>query len=282
MESTLESILINTYNSDAGLRQQAENALAEFLSTPGSLNALVNYLGNSNNHRELRQATGLVIKNRLRDYWTDPSEVDSEESKAAAARYPSTAPERDFVKDRLLQVLLVEVDNSIRGILAEAVRIVSEKEFPERWPQLLPTILSCVEGADVLRMYNALMALRKVAKRYEYKQREAREPLHGIVQTSFPYLQQLMTNISNHQSVEAAQVMKMCLKIFWSATMYQLPKVQGVDVNFWFQAIAHILNKPLHEASENIEPLGQPIDPQERTQWPWWKVSDGCELISLC
>ena len=130
-------------------------------------------------------------------------------------------------------------------------------------------------------MYNSLLALRKVAKRYEYKSKDERKPLNDIVQVSFPYLQQLMTVVINHNSLEAAQVMKMCLKIFWSATMYQLPEVSGVDVQLWFQIIARILDKPLPEASEGIEPLGQPVDPEERAAWPWWKVRvfDVCMLI---
>lgn len=121
-------------------------------------------------------------------------------------------------------------------------------------------------------MYNSLLALRKVAKRYEYKSKGDREPLNNIVQVSFPYLQQLMDQVIQYNSIEAAQVMKMCLKIFWSATMYELPKVTGVDVNFWFGAIARILDKVLPEASEGLEPTGQPTEPEDRAAWPWWKL----------
>jgi importin-7 len=153
------------------------------------------------------------------------------------------------------------------------------------WPALIPTILSHiqVQNIDVLRMYNSLLALRKVAKRYEYKSKGERKPLNDIVQVSFPHLQQLMTVVVSHNSLEAAQVMKLCLKIFWSATMYQLPEVSGVDVNFWFSMIAQVLDKPLPEASEGLEPAGQPVDPEERTAWPWWKVSRSlCLCLCLC
>jgi hypothetical protein len=56
--------------------------------------------------------------------------------------------------------------------------------------------------------------------------------------------------------LEAAHVMRLCLKIFWSATIYTLPTVQGIDVNSWFQIIGHILQKNLPEASEGQEPAG--------------------------
>jgi hypothetical protein len=63
--------------------------------------------------------------------------------------------------------------------------------------------------------------------------------------------------------------------------MYALPKAKHVDVNFWFQAIAHIMDKALPEASENKEPLGQPISVEDRTVWPWWRVSLFCSSLFI-
>lgn len=75
----------------------------------------------------------------------------------------------------------------------------------------------------------------------------------------------------NH--IEAAMIMKHCLKIFWSYTVYALPgSTSVVDVNVWFTVIGQLLEKRLPENSEGIEPFGQPLDPDERRKWPWWKV----------
>lgn len=142
----------------------------------------------------------------------------------------------------------------------------------DRWPTLVPTLLSNVQNADPSRVYNALLALRKLVKRYEYKAKDDRQPLNDILQLAFPCLQALLQHLINNNSLEAAQVMRLCFKIFHSATVYLLPQVAAVDVNLWFQMIADILNKRLPEASEGIEPLGQPTDPAERKSWPWWKV----------
>jgi hypothetical protein len=150
MESVLESILINTYNQDAALRAQAEQALDQFLKSSGALVTLLNFIGNTNNHRELRQATGIQIKNKMRAFWCEDAE------------YTTTPQDKEVVKTQLVEILLVELDNSIRGILAEAIRIVSETEFPDRWPTLIPTILQHIQSTDVLKMYNSLLALRKV------------------------------------------------------------------------------------------------------------------------
>jgi len=262
MEAALESILINTYNPSHDLRLQAEQALQSFLATPGSMTALITFIGNIAVHRELRQATGLIIKNRLRDFW------NNSEGKGL----PATLDEKELLKLQIVNILLVETDNSIRGILAESIRVVSEYEFPNNWPSLVPTLIANIETTEVLKIYNSLLALRKLVKRFEYKQKDERRPLNEILQLAFPKLQTLMSHILLNNSLEAAQVMRLCLKIFWSATIYVLPAVSGVDVNLWFNIVSEILNKRLPEAHEGLEPLHQPIDPDERKVWPWWKL----------
>lgn len=253
MEETLQNILINTYNPNNALRSQAEQALGLFVRERGALPAALRFIGNPNNHKELRQATGVFIKNNLRAVWTEEGRMNDQDKEA--------------VKDGLIQVLLVETDNSIRGLLAEAIRMVSEFEFPAKWPALVPSLLVNVQNlnGDVLRMYNSLVALRKLIKRYEYKQKEAREILHQLIAAIFPYLQPLMKMVVEHRSIEAAMVLRMGLKIFFSSTMYALPVgVQGIDVGLWFQLIATILAMDM--------PEGQPEEVDERKAWPWWKL----------
>ena len=45
---------------------------------------------------------------------------------------PSSLEEREAVKALTIDVLLKEVDNSIRDLLAETLKIISEFEFPLR------------------------------------------------------------------------------------------------------------------------------------------------------
>jgi hypothetical protein len=85
-------------------------------------------------------------------------------------------------------------------------------------------------------------------------------------------LQGLMSHILANNSLDAAACMRITMKIFWSCTNYALPTVQGVDVTLWFGYITEIMNKPLPEASEGVEPFGQPTDVDERKAWPWWKL----------
>lgn len=174
----IQAVLVNTYNPNPELRHQAEENLAVFLVQPGALCALLSLSNNHSNHRDLRQAASLVIKNKAHEFF-DPTR-----------NFPISEAEKEAVKQLLLQSLWVETDNSIRGIFAEVVRSISEYDYPDRycnelnsclpvgtevsiyfcrWPNLLPDILTNVGSGDILRMFNALLSLRKLVKRLEFK-----------------------------------------------------------------------------------------------------------------
>jgi len=57
---------MNTYNSDTSYRAQAEDALAQYLCTPGSLYSLLMFLGSTQVNRDLRQAAGIAVKNKIK------------------------------------------------------------------------------------------------------------------------------------------------------------------------------------------------------------------------
>ena len=123
MDATIEAIIINTYNPDNHLRSQAEASLALFLKSSGSLVVLLNFVSNVHMHRDLRQAGAITIKNKLREFW---SESTSEH------QYNLTIEEKEVFKQVIVNVLLVELDNSVRGLLAEILKVVAEFEYPEK------------------------------------------------------------------------------------------------------------------------------------------------------
>ena len=173
-----------------------------------------------------------------------------------------------------MDALLSEHEKSLRDLFAEAFNHMAMYDYPQKWGNLLPTLLNAIGTPDefdgsALRVHNALLALRKLCKRYEYKSKEQRGPLNDIVQISFPLLlpwgQKLISN-PNELSVEAAMMLKQILKIFWSSTQFYLPgfDLQNNPIAPWFDIIYATLAKPLPEKD-------QPVDAVERNSWPWWK-----------
>lgn len=242
---------------------------------------------------EVRQAAAIQLKNICRECWIE---------RVSALGYPHPAPAADesqgptalaeddktSVKEKLVEALLTEHEKSIRDLLAETLHNMTVHDFPDKWPTLVPTLLEMIAQSNdptkALGVHNALLALRKVCKRYEYKSKEQRGPLNEIVMQSFPLLLPLAQRLSEPtvNSLEAAMMLKQILKIFWSSTQFYLPGGNGVNpspalanpqsMQPWFDILCKALSKPLPEASTGLEPLGQPTGLEERNAWPWWKV----------
>jgi hypothetical protein len=197
--------------------------------------------------------------------------------------------EKGNIRPGLIAALLDEPEKSLRDLLAETLHTIVIHDFPQNWPNLIPSLLSTVQQgmndpSQALRVHNALLALRKVCKRYEYKSKEQRGPLNEIVIQAFPLLLPLAQRLAvpEEHSLEAAMMLKQILKIFWSSTQFYLPGGEGKDpspalsnpasMQPWLDILQRTLVKPLPEASEGLEPRGQPTSIEERNAWPWWKV----------
>jgi len=223
--------------------------------------------------REVRQAAAIAFKNITKNYWEPMGRT------APAACVPDAS--KPPLRDQLFQVLLVETDKSVRDLLAESVNQIARCDYPSKWPKLLPEILAMVQSGDPLRMHNALLALRQVAKRLEYKEKgPGRLPLEQIVAEALPLAQALTRQLldSQNYALEAALIMKLCLKVLWSCTQFSLPDVTHDQAMLdhlggWLELIGRIVAMPLPEASEaGANPPGQPTEVEQRNAWPWWKL----------
>ena len=260
----------------------------------------------------MRQAAAIQTKNICRECWaprtTYPYSLAISEGETAgesietipgggtqqSSQFPVLSDaDKAEIKDALIRALLAEPEKSVRDLFAECLHTMVVNEFPQNWPNLIPTLLTCIrEGITAmeqnqpqagLKVHNALLALRKVCKRYEYKSKDQRGPLNEIVKASFPMLLPLGQSLVQQNSLEAAMMLKQVLKIFWSSTQFYLPMAdEGAEgqvglarpdiLQPWFDILTASLKKPLPEASTGQEPKGQPTDIDARNAWPWWKV----------
>jgi hypothetical protein len=198
--------------------------------------------------------------------------------------------DKENVKVVLIEALLSETEKSIQDLLAETLHYIAIHDFPLKWPTLLPTLKQSMQQTDspsqALRVHNALVALRKVCKRYEYKAKEERGPLNEIVDQFFPILLPLAQRLvnPNETSLVAALALKLILKIFWSSTQFFLPQTAGgaaalslsnpQSMQPWFIILEQALSRPLAEAD-------QPESKEERKNWPWWKVKKWAAQIMV-
>jgi hypothetical protein len=237
---------------------------------------------------EVRQAAAIQLKNICRECWVERVSVLGFSDSDAPKPTVLASDDKDLVRTNLVDALMAEHEKSVRDLLAETLHSIAVHDFPDQWPQLVPTLLNMIsqsmDASKALAVHNALLALRKVCKRYEYKSRDQRGPLNEIVHKAFPMLLPLAQRLSdpNEHSLEAAMMLKQILKIFWSSTQFYLPGGDGKTpspalanpeaLQPWFDIMCAALKKPLPEASTGLEPRGQPTSVEERNAWPWWKV----------
>ncbi len=267
----LQTILVNTYNPDRALRRKAEDDLNAYLHLANSFNGFLGICSAPTVSDDVKKAAALTLKNNTRKYW-----------QRVEPTLPITEAEKTVAKVGLLQMLMVETNSSLRKLLAEILKAIVEHEFPDRWPELVPTLVANLQSGNRLAVYNTLVVLRKLVKYFEYKDSEKRAPLFSIMIDVFPTIQGLVHSILQQNNIEVAMVFHQTLKIFWSCTMYRLPAPEtaaSVDIQFWFQFMSFVLEKPLPAGNQPGEPSGQPERPEDRPAWPWWKAKKWASRI---
>jgi len=287
----LHVALQNSFSPDASVRDPAEAAVKNLKNVRGAVTMLLQVASEKQVQYEVRQAAAIQLKNICRECWVERVSFMGAMLSSEGGTKAIILAEEDKagIRTNLVDALLSEAEKSVRDLMAETIHSIAIHDFPQHWPSLLPTLLQQTaqssDPSQALRVHNALLALRKICKRYEYKSKEQRGPLNDIVLQSFPLLLPLAQRLAdpNEHSIEAAMMLKQILKIFWSSTQFYLPNGVSGDVSAsggekpetlqpWFDVLHAVLTKPLPDASTGLEPRNQPTSIEERNAWPWWKV----------
>ncbi|KAJ0395032.1 hypothetical protein ATCC90586_005057 [Pythium insidiosum] len=263
----LHTILLHTFSNDNAARQAAEAEIANLHNVRGSILLLIQITVEESVAREIRQAAAVSLKNIVNKYW---------EGDHVGGEFVRVIPddERAVSRQNVLEALFVTHDNSLRSLLAETVSYIARIDFPEQWTDLIEVIVRNIQSGDAKRIINALLALRRVVKNFEYRSEERMAPLFALAETIFPMLREMLAQLINNNAIESAMMIHLILKTYWSCVKAHLvPHLASVDnVLAWNQLFGTILAKHFPEPNEAGEPAGQPVDEEARNNWPWWKT----------
>ncbi|GMJ01728.1 enhanced miRNA activity 1, SUPER SENSITIVE TO ABA AND DROUGHT2, UNARMED 9 [Hibiscus trionum] len=237
-------------------RKAAEESLNKFQYTPQHLVRLLQIVIDNNCPMAVRQVASIQFKNFIAKNWAplDPSEPQK-----------ILQSDKDVVRDHIL-VFVSQVPPLLRVQLGECLKTIIHADYPEQWPPLLDWVKHNLQDQQV---YGALFVLQILARKYEFKSEEERTPVHHIVEETFPHLLNIFNRLVliEKPAVEVADLIKLICKIFWSSIYLEIPK-QLLDPNAfsaWMVLFLKVLERPV--------PLeGQPLDPELRKSWGWWKV----------
>ncbi|KAH7428022.1 hypothetical protein KP509_10G071600 [Ceratopteris richardii] len=254
--STVASILQLALSPNAEERNHAETQLKQYQHAPGYVVGLLQIVVTANIDISVRQVASIQFKNFVGRHWSSETLIQVPES------------DRVAVRQNLLEAL-VHAPPIIRVQLADGLKTVVNYDYPEKWPSLLPSIDSNLKSQEQTRICGALYALRILTRKYEFKDEEERRPLYQIIETTFSTLLNFLNYLLSLQNppIEVADLMKLTCKVFWSSVYLEIPKQLHDPTLFsaWMSCFHRILEMA-------VPSDGQPVDPDQRKVWGWWKV----------
>jgi len=267
---TVVATLLASFSANSAERKEAEEQIAALSQVRGSLFVLLRVAAEASIQKEARQAAAIILKNKVKRQWEQADLFATEAEKASA-------------RAEILDALLKETEPPIRDQLAECVNEVSIKDFPGAWPELLPALVSTlVAQRDAASVHNALLATRKLCKRFEFKSLDegARLPLEEIVVKTFELLRTLLASFipAAAEHPEAATLSKLILKTFWSCTQFALPEAARREPEYvvrWFELV-----KAAMECGSAVATPGARADVDALAASPLWKLKKWAAQIA--
>ncbi|RCH94560.1 hypothetical protein CU097_000253, partial [Rhizopus azygosporus] len=203
-----------------------------------------------------RQAAAIYFKNRLNKAW------DGQRDSAV----PINDDDRNMVKQTILQAL-VTAPNQVQVQLTSTLNTILTNDFPDKWPNFVSELEKFLTSTDVRLVYVGLLALREVVKVYQWRTSERREPFRQLVKLTFPAVQNIASSLITSDSMEAAEMLKLALKIYHTGIQTELPKCLQDPSSLvpWGTLFLQLIEK-------KIPNQALPADADERERYPWWKT----------
>uniref|UniRef100_A0ACD5Z4B3 Uncharacterized protein n=1 Tax=Avena sativa TaxID=4498 RepID=A0ACD5Z4B3_AVESA len=238
-------------------RKAAEESLNQFQFTPQHLVRLLQIIVDGSCDMAVRQVASIHFKNFVAKNWS-PNDPDESQKVSES--------DKSMVRENILG-FIVQVPPLLRAQLGESIKTIIHADYPEHWPSLLHWVTHNLESQS--QIFGALYVLRVLTRKYEFKSEEDRIPLYHIVEETFPCLLSIFSKLVQIVSppIEVADLIKLICKVFWSSIYLEIPK-QLFDPNVfnaWMILFINLLERP-------VPVEGQPIDPDIRKSWGWWKV----------
>jgi exportin-2 (importin alpha re-exporter) len=191
---------------------------------------------------QTRQSAAVTFKNVVKNHWMEkePDVV------GAPPPYAVAAGEKDQVRG-LVVSLMLSAPKLVQAQLSEALSIISAADFPEKWPGLLPelvTRLGVAGSRDFTAVVGVLTTANTIFKRYRqaYKSDALYKELKYVLDTFVAPLLSLLREVSagitaNAGNPELLHSLFACLRlicrIFYSLNSQELPEVFEDNMDAW-------------------------------------------------
>lgn len=153
MEEQLIRLLNETLSSAEGPRARAEQQLLHLYTNPDFPIGLTSIASHDSVTLSIRQSALLALKNFVLAGWSPT--IDGFKGQALVDE-PTKARLRPALLDLATSA---SAERKVQNAASYVVSKIAGADYPDRWPELLPTLLRLVPDADDARVYGALKVL---------------------------------------------------------------------------------------------------------------------------
>lgn len=238
---------------DPSKARAAEQELRKYDKQQGFTLTLLQIVNNGQLPMGTRLAAALFFKNLIRRLWTDED-----------GNY--LLPESDVVavKSEIIS-LMISLPSSLQAQIGEAVSVIADSDFPERWADLVPNLVARL-GSDHKVNNGVLKVAHSIFKRWRplfSSDDLLREIALVLSQFTQPYYalmlethKQIEQNAANKEVlIDVLKTMSLLVKIYYDLNCQDLPEFFEDHLK-QFMDILHnylIYSNPLAETNDDTE-----------------------------
>lgn len=152
----LSSYLEKTLSPDPNVRRPAEKFLEQMESQPNFGTILLLLCNKQDLQMHLRISASITFKNFIKRNWKTLEENDFADK--------ISAQDRQQIKASITELMLTSPEQ-IQRQLSDAISIISKEDFPEKWPDLLPTMVERLKTGDFHVTNGILRTAHSIFKR---------------------------------------------------------------------------------------------------------------------
>lgn len=156
----------------------------------------------------------VYLKNRVTRGWAPGDEYPNNKQLAEE--------EKLAFRNRLIPII-ASSPSQIRSQLIPCLQKILHFDFPAQWPDFMDITVQLLNTNDGNTVFTGLNCMLAICRVYRFKGPESRGDFSRIVQASFPQLLSIGTRLTNEDSLEVWEMLRILLKAYKHAIYVGLP-----------------------------------------------------------
>ncbi|CAL2030080.1 unnamed protein product [Caenorhabditis brenneri] len=264
--------LQETLEPTEAIRKRGEESLRTLQSSPGFIIQILQLVVNEQQQiaPQIRMAAAVALKNFVKRNWGPAPEVEM-----------SQEDEEQF-RNMLLEAMF-NTKSNVQEILSNALYLIAQRDFPEKWPELVPYLSKFLTGSDLNHLVASLASMDQIFRKFRYQSKSTelwkelakclqstQEPLTLLLRNMMEVCQQ-KDNLGAAEIAQWLKVLNLIAKVYHSLCSQDIPEYFEDHLNDW---MPHFLQLVQIEAPTQTSSAGEPTTLDELKH-------EICEIFTL-